>query len=1127
MDLKSWNYYLEELVGAVERRRPSDPSQDPQFIDVKSLIKQQKTLDPQLWDGEKLKPEIADRLIQIARKFFKSLDIGPDTLIKDITLTGSLSSYNWSDYSDVDLHILLDFNEFENPDLIKDLVRNAASNWNNKHDIKIKGYDVEMYIQDANEPHHSLGVFSLSNNRFLKTPQRFNKKIDSGAVKEKANDLMEKIDDIYDLYAEHNYDLAEKRADYIINKIRNYRKSGLEQDGPYAIENLVFKVLRRNGYLEKIINLRTNSYDKRMSINLNEAVGYGVGKATMSDLRSLPVKGGIVDAVDYAQLNHSKRSSAPKYIVIHHSTSSPAKTLNVWTPRGSRKASTHFEIDKDGTIYMYLDPTTQTAWHAVDNNRHSIGIDLVGNFVNDPMSETEAMSSAQFRSLQKLVSHLKQRFGIPDKVLDKPVNNKKISPNQIISNGYGVVGHGHMRSTDCPGNIPWHLLGLSSGSDIANTPDGEKGDIDLSSREDLYTKSIAKGSGGEYGLGKNKFLSRFSHLKGNLIPGIYPSFDAFYEALDKAFGNKASDLMPIHGRDYIFGPEHFAAALKLAQATEDENLKNILKSRSFKSSDAATKVALKKSIKENVGEENTSNILISGNSHAGNGGAFPAIDRYYKQLSKITGKNYNLIRIDAPQGKGGEVPSLIRKTGNVISDLSRKGGKPTVDTIIHFGTNRSSNISRLLKRYDVLSDNIIIIGTPEAKRTYEKHGARARWNDKLKYIVSRMGNDFTYYDTFGLTSQRDLKDNVHLKPYVYTRLFNKVASDLKIDQTGRPSSSGVVTPGGVTVNKVDKKGKSAGLPSDESLYTRSIAKGTSGGSFGIGRNKFLSKFDYLKNKFIPGIYKTFNEFYKDLDKTFGKRSRALLPVHGKDYIFGPEHFSAALKLAQAKKDKKMENLLTSRSFKKSDAATKSALKKSIRKSNTIFTSPEGQNADKYMVEADVLRAARDMGADRFTTKLLLKFLEIETGGNPKYTFYNPAIGRYKGNANRPARADGIRLIGPFQILQGGEDAYRRYGYDPAQFGDPYHQAGVVVNFINAMRKKVGNNPTRIYLTWNQGLGGANAIYKALRTNPDEPVDTNPSIPPAIARNMKNNYAGSKPLTPRNFIIRYKSAKGLG
>ena len=106
-------------------------------------------------------------------------------MIKDITLTGSLASFNWSDYSDVDLHILLDFNQFENPDLITDLVRNAASNWNNKHDIKIKGYEVEMYGQDANEPHHSLGVFSLQNNRFKDSHGVLTKRSIVGPLKKK------------------------------------------------------------------------------------------------------------------------------------------------------------------------------------------------------------------------------------------------------------------------------------------------------------------------------------------------------------------------------------------------------------------------------------------------------------------------------------------------------------------------------------------------------------------------------------------------------------------------------------------------------------------------------------------------------------------------------------------------------------------------------------------------------------------------------------------------------------------------------------------------------------------------------------------------------------------------------
>ena len=1005
MDLKSWNYYLEELVGAVEKRRPVDPSQDPQFIDVKGLIKQQNTLDPQLWENEKLKPEIVDRLIQIARKFFKSLDIGSIAMIKDITLTGSLASYNWSDYSDVDLHILLDFNQFENPEIIKDLVRNAASNWNNKHDIKMKGYEVEMYVQDANERHHSLGVYSLLNNRFLKTPQKFTKKIDSEAVKEKANDLMEKIDDIYDNYAEQKYSLAEKRAIYIINKIRNYRKAGLEQDGPYSIENLVFKVLRRNGYLKKVIDLRTNSYDKRMSVNYDtgstmyEAVGVRARKATMADMQRLPRKGGIVDAIDYADLAHSKRRSSPKFIVIHHSTSSPARTLNVWKPRGSRAASSHFEIDKDGTIYMYLDPATQTAHHTAGGaNRDSIGIDLVGNFKNNPISDAAAMNSPQFNSLQNLIAFLRRKFGIPGNVISKPVDGKKITPSQIIANGYGIVGHGHLRGTACPGNIPFHILGKPSSNLIAT-----------------------KGSG---------------------------------------VGSKA-----VRGA--------------------------------------------------------AKNIIISGNSHAG--GSFPAIKNYYNKLSGFTGDTYNLIRIDAPQGKGGQVSALRGKIATVAKKLK---GQP-VDTIIHIGTNRSAGVSSLLAKYKSLSNDVIIIGTPEAKRTYKDYEKRTKWNKDFANMIAGMGSGIVYANTFGLTNQNDLRDNIHLNSDAYTRVFNTVAMNLKIDQTPRPANTGVVSPGGVLVNKWDKNKNSINLPSQESLYTSSIAKGASGGTFGIGKNKFLSKFSHLSGKLIPGIYPTFDAFYKDLDKTFADKAAGLMPSHGRDYIFGPEHFAAALKLSQAKNDKKLQSLLKSKSFDKSDSATKVALQKSIKKSNIAFDMPGGGKATRQTVINDVLRAAKDMGADSFTTKVLLKFLQIETNARPKYTFYNPALAKYKGNANRPDRIDGIRAIGSFQILKGGERAYAKYGYDPAQFGNPYHQAGVVINFINTVRKKYGDDPTKIYLSWNQGGGGVAAIYRALRDNPDVPVDSNPSIPSRIARNMKGNYAGSKPLTPRNFIERYKKEKGLG
>ena len=111
---------------------------------------------------------------------------------------------------------------------------------------------------------------------------------------------------------------------------------------------------------------------------------------------------------------------------------------------------------------MYLDPATQRAAHTIEGNKGSIGIDLVGNFKKNPLSEKDAMASPQFRSLQALIGYLTKRFGIPNTVLNKPVDGKKITANQIMSNGYGIVGHGHIRGTACPGDIPWHLLGKPS-----------------------------------------------------------------------------------------------------------------------------------------------------------------------------------------------------------------------------------------------------------------------------------------------------------------------------------------------------------------------------------------------------------------------------------------------------------------------------------------------------------------------------------------------------------------------------------------------------------------------------------------------------------------------------------------
>ena len=251
---ESWKQYLEEIA-------------DPENLDVSSF-EIQDTLQPDVWKSEeKINQEISARLYEIAKEFFKSLDLDWVTIV-DITITGSIANYTWSKYSDIDLHIIIDYNEVdENQELVQNYLRRASSLWNKNHDIFIKGFEVEVYVQDSNESHYSTGVYSVKYDRWDTEPSRVDPKIDYENVQKKAALLMDKIDEVYDIFKEGDYEAALDRADSVRNKIRKFRQSGLETGGAFSVENLAFKLLRRTDYLERLSSLRIQSYDKSMSIN--------------------------------------------------------------------------------------------------------------------------------------------------------------------------------------------------------------------------------------------------------------------------------------------------------------------------------------------------------------------------------------------------------------------------------------------------------------------------------------------------------------------------------------------------------------------------------------------------------------------------------------------------------------------------------------------------------------------------------------------------------------------------------------------------------------------------------------------------------------------------------------------
>jgi hypothetical protein len=209
-----------------------------------------------------MRSDIRKTLLKITDDFIDTL--GVEFFIHDVVLTGSLSNYNWSQFSDVDLHILIDFEESKYPiTLLKEFFDAKKNIWNEKHDIKIKGYDVEMYVQDVNEPHVSSGVYSILHNKWVVEPKEETPNIDDRMILQKGEEYMRMIDN---LIKNGNKKDTLTKIESLRKKIKTFRQSGLEQGGEYSYENLTFKLLRRNGYIEKLLKLKTDITDKKLSI---------------------------------------------------------------------------------------------------------------------------------------------------------------------------------------------------------------------------------------------------------------------------------------------------------------------------------------------------------------------------------------------------------------------------------------------------------------------------------------------------------------------------------------------------------------------------------------------------------------------------------------------------------------------------------------------------------------------------------------------------------------------------------------------------------------------------------------------------------------------------------------------
>jgi hypothetical protein len=231
------------------------------FISKKLKLQTHKELNPKLWKDNELNDKVRRRLINLGMYFVLWCDFDQKDII-DITLTGANANYNYTDLSDLDVHVIMDKEKMDCEKFIDEYILDKKNLWSLKHDIKVEGYPVELFVQGDKDPTPAgQGVYSLFDKKWIKKPEY--QEIDTNNVyfKKKLFSLIKQIE----FFTEHDIDDLEKMEAFK-EKLRKMRSSGLKKEGEYSMENLLYKELRNEGYLDKFNDHYQKAVDKKFTL---------------------------------------------------------------------------------------------------------------------------------------------------------------------------------------------------------------------------------------------------------------------------------------------------------------------------------------------------------------------------------------------------------------------------------------------------------------------------------------------------------------------------------------------------------------------------------------------------------------------------------------------------------------------------------------------------------------------------------------------------------------------------------------------------------------------------------------------------------------------------------------------
>lgn len=229
--------------------------------ELKLTLKSHNNLNKKLWDDEKIRPDVWRALDKISKEWADFAKI-PRSAIKDVIVTGGNANYNYTDQSDIDLHLVVDKEKIDCQDVLDEYLQAKKQLWALTHDITVKGHPVELYAQDYRDPFRKgQGIYSLKSAKWLQKPTKYDIDKNHPEVTRKVKELMHQIDTLIDSKSD---DVSAFKK--LKERIKKMRSSAIEKSGESAPENLVFKELRNRGYLDRLNKYMRTLEDKSLSI---------------------------------------------------------------------------------------------------------------------------------------------------------------------------------------------------------------------------------------------------------------------------------------------------------------------------------------------------------------------------------------------------------------------------------------------------------------------------------------------------------------------------------------------------------------------------------------------------------------------------------------------------------------------------------------------------------------------------------------------------------------------------------------------------------------------------------------------------------------------------------------------